>query len=117
MLLVEPCRVVSCHVKVFIGQWVWKDIRTYHDAHVLAEKPECTCGDAGNEQVELDTRRTHVGSVSRKRQNSHFCENMKGEVVLGVALRERLMFDSRNSSQQRSSSSVNDTPDFNLGLR
>lgn len=39
-------------------------LKKYHDAHVIAEQPKCTCRNTGNEKVELQTGRTHVGCVS-----------------------------------------------------
>lgn len=46
----------------------------YHDAHVVAEEPECTCRNAGNEKVELQARRTHVGGVSGQWEDGHLCK-------------------------------------------
>lgn len=55
----------------------------YHDAHVVAEKPKCTCRDAGNEKVELQTRRAHVGCVFGQWEDGHPCE-VESERRLGI---------------------------------
>ena len=54
----------------------------YHNAHVVAEKPKCTCRNAGNENVELQTRRAHMGCVLSQWKESHHreveCERGRG---------------------------------------
>lgn len=55
----------------------------YHDAHIVAKKPKCTSRNAGNENVELQTRCAHMGCVFGQWQESHDCE-MECECGRGI---------------------------------
>jgi len=58
-------------------------LKIYHDAHVVAKKPKCTCCNAGNKKVERYTRRAHMGRVSRQWEDGHDCD-VEGEVEIKV---------------------------------
>lgn len=50
----------------------------HHNAHVVAEKPKCTCRNACNEKIERQTRRAHVGGVSGQWEDGHDCDRYDG---------------------------------------